>query len=352
MKRFLNIISVIIAALSLASCRGAGGDALELVFKADKLKISADGRTAVTFSVYEGLENVTASARIRNITAGKWLDGNVFTSRIAGKYEFAAEYGGREAEETIIVEVEPLVESAFVRNVCLMEFTDASCTFCPDASRYIDRNILKKMDNVHLMAFHEKDQWKSSCFYTLFDRFRKDSDDKVCYTGTPAVVVDMRSGCSLEQGNREAVDNQIKVSLKEYPAHCGVSVASVRDLSQKVRVTVRIKSEKTSDYYMALYVVEDGIIGYQKDGSLEFDNYYHQFVKRQLLSKTVYGDALGTVESGAEKVVEYSVDIDPEWNLDKTYAYALALDADGYVNNMQTCLLDGGNADYEYINNK
>ena len=58
---------------------------------------------------------------------------------------------------------------------------------------------------------------------------------------------------------------------------------------------------------------------------------------------------MGTVASGTEKIMEYSVDIDPAWNLGKTYVYALALDADGYVNNMQVCLLDGGDSGYEYV---
>ena len=341
MNRILNIISVFVAALTLMSCRGAGGEELEITFKADRVKIAADGRTAVTFSVYEGLENVTASAMIRNITAGEWLEGNVFTSDVAGKYEFAAEYEGREAEETISVEVEPVVESAFVRNVCLMEFTDASCTFCPDASRYIDRNILQKMDNVHLMAFHEKDQWRSGRFYTIYDKFNLDA--------TPAAVIDMRKGCSLHQGNREAAKNEINASMKEYPAHCGVCVSSVMEGTSKSGVTVKLKSEKTSDYYLSVYVVEDGIKGHQLDGSLSYDDYYHQFVERKLVSRTVFGDALGTVASGTEKIMEYSVDIDPAWNLGKTYVYALALDADGYVNNMQVCLLDGGDSGYEYV---
>lgn len=344
MNRILKIISVFATALTLISCRGAGGDTLDLVFKADRVKIAADGRTAVTFSVYEGLENVTSSARIRNITSGKWLDGNVFTSTVAGEYEFAAEYGGREAEETIVVEVEPVVESSFVRNVCLMEFTDASCTFCPDASRYIDRNVLQKMDNVHLMAFHEKDQWMSGRFYTIYDKFNLDA--------TPAAVIDMRKGCSLHQGNREAAKNEINASMKEYPAHCGVCVSSVMKGTSKSGVTVKLKSEKTSDYYLAVYVVEDGIKGHQLDGSLSYDDYYHQFVERKLVSRTVFGDALGTVASGTEKIMEYAVDIDPAWNLGKTYVYALALDADGYVNNMQVCLVDGGDSGYEYVKNQ
>ena len=232
--------------------------------------------------------------------------------------------------------------SQFVRNVCLMEFTDASCSFCPDASRYIDRNILGKYDNVHLMAFHEKDQWKSDQFATLFSKFR--------FSGTPAAAVDMRRGISLESGNRAAVNEAIAESESDYPAYCAVALLSSVDGQGQARINIKVKSEKQADLDLAVYVVEDGIIGEQLDGSLTEKNYYHQFVVRRMLSATVYGDDLGKIAPGQEMSKDYTLSCSSDWNKEKTYVYALVLDSDGYVNNMQVCLLDGGSADYEYIN--
>ena len=97
------------------------------------------------------------------------------------------------------------------------------------------------------------------------------------------------------------------------------------------------------------YVVEDGIMGQQLDGSLTVPDYYHQYVVRKMLSATVYGDGMGRIAPGAVKSRTYEVSLDAAWNLANTYVYALAIDADGYVNNMQVCLLNGGSADYEYL---
>ena len=234
--------------------------------------------------------------------------------------------------------------SQFVRNVCLMEFTDASCSFCPDASRYIDRNILKKNDRVHLMAFHEKDQWKSDQYATLFSKFN--------FSGTPAAAVDMRKGVSLESGNRDALREAIGESESDYPAYCAVALSSSVDEHGQAEINVKVKSEKATDYYLAVYVVEDGIIGEQLDGSLIEKNYYHQFVVRRMLSANVYGDALGRIASGQEKTKEYCLTCSPDWNRAKTYVYAIALDPEGQANNMQVCLLEGGSVDYEKIINK
>lgn len=321
-------------------CSGESED-LDVILETDVVSIPADGQTYVTFTVFEGNADVTAKAVIYERETAQPLLGNVFSTQRAGEYFFYAKYGARKTDAVKVV-AEAVVRSQFVRNVCLMEFTDASCSFCPDASRYIERIILDKNDRVHLMAFHEKDQWKSDQFRQLMDKF--------ALTATPAASVDMREGISLETGNRDALKAAVAESASDYPAHCGVAVSSSIDEQGVANVNVRLHSEKSSDYYLAVYVVEDGIIGTQIDGSLTENNYYHQFVVRKMLSATVYGDALGRVAADQEKTKEYTVTCSSDWNRAKTYIYALAIDSDGHVNNMQVCPLDGGNTDYEKTN--
>lgn len=302
--------------------------------------IPADGKSQVKFTVFEGNADVTSQSVIYDNENGQALSGNTFSTDSEGEYFFVAEYGGRKSD-VVRITAEPVVVSKFVRNIALMEFTDAQCAFCPDASRYIDRNILSKNENVHLMAFHEKDQWKSDQFPVLFQKFN--------LAATPSVSVDMRGGISLESGERDKLKAAISESVSLHPAHCGVAVSSTVDPQGLAKVTVRLHSEKSADYYMAAYIVEDGLKGAQLDGSLTEQNYYHQFVVRRLLSATVYGDSMGRIASGSEKTQEYTLNVPADWNRSKTYVYALAIDSNGYVNNMQVCLLDGGDADYEYI---
>ena len=335
-----TLILAVVALFSLMGCSGTVED-LPVTMVADVQTVPADVSSKVKFTVFEGNADVTATAVIVNAETGKSLEGPVFTTSAAGEYFFYAEFNGKKSEQVKVV-AEQVAVSQFVRNVCLMEFTDASCTFCPDASRYIDKNILLKNPDVHLMAFHEKDDWASPQFVTLATKFK--------IGATPYGVVDMRDAMSLEQGARDKAKEAISVSVKNYPAHCAVAVSSAKDSQGNASVEVKVYSEKSSDYYLALYVVEDGIKGYQKDGSLEYKDYYHQFVTRRMVSQTVYGDKLGRIQASEEKTASYSIAIDPAWNLAKTYVYALAMGADGYVNNMQVCLLDGGSAGYEYKN--
>lgn len=340
MRRSIIKIFAALTFFAISSCRGNVDDQLSLSIRTDRDVIPADGVTAVTFSVFEGLENVTGSARIKNLTTGEWLKADTFSSSAAGRYEFSAEYNGKEVEETVFVDVEAVVESRFVKNVCLMEFTDASCTYCPAASLFIDRNIMQKVDNVHLMAFHEKDQWASDQYSRLSQMFG--------FTEQPYAVVDMSEALSLAESARDKVKEAVVASPKTRPAYCGLSLTSAEVKDGKAEVTVKLFSEKSTKYLLAVYIVEDGIIGSQAGQMVE--NYYHQFVVRKLVSATLHGDNLGQIASGEEKVKEYSFDVDPAWNKAKTYVYVLALDEQSRVNNMQVCLLDGGSAAYEYKN--
>lgn len=326
----------------MSSCAGTQDEELEISLEVSSNVLPADGVAQVKFTVYEGNANVTSGAVLKDAKTEAVLMGNTFSTTVPGEYVFYAEYNGVKTNE-VKVTAEAVVVSQFVKNVCLMEFTDASCTYCPGASYYIDRNILGKMDYVHLMAFHEKDDWASDQFYKLWSDFS--------LTVTPAVVVDMMVGVPMDLGGREEAKLAISTSLKDNTAYCGVAVSSVVETSGKANATVKLFSEKTVDYRLAVYVVEDGIRGYQKDGDIEYDDYYHQFVVRKMLSENVKGDALGRVNAQTETTKEYQIDVDQAWNLENTYVYALALDEAGRVNNMQVCLLNGGETPYEYVNN-
>ena len=334
LKRF----AFIVAAFILMAFQCSKDEQLAISVEVYPTSIAADGVAQARFSVFEGNADVTSDAVIYNVQSGEALKGYTFSTTVPGIYYFYAEYNGQKSDHVSVV-AEQVIESAFVKKICLMEFTDAQCTFCPAASRYIDQFILARNENVHLMAFHEKDQWTLPQYSVLQNKFK--------ITATPYAVVDMRLGLSMENGKMGDVKDAVNNAPEQSPTHCGVAVSSTKD-GQTAKVTAKVYSEKSSNYYLALYVVEDGIIGEQLDNGLVTTDYYHQYVVRQMLSSTVYGDNLGRVNAQDETSKEYEIAIAPSWNLAKTHVYALAMDENGYVNNMQVCLLDGGTAGYEY----
>ena len=105
-------------------------------------------------------------------------------------------------------------------------------------------------------------------------------------------------------------------------------------------ITYKVSFEATN------YDGENKIKYYQMDGMQRKEDATHNHVVRQIVSSSYRGDRLGQVAADAEVSKEYVFDIDPAWNLDNTYIYVLSIDADGVVNNMNYCLLDGGESYY------
>ena len=335
LSRYAFAVSALL--LTLFSCSESEELSVSLEVRPDT--ITADGKSQAKFAVYEGKAEVTSEAMIYNLEKGELMKGSTFSTTIPGKYSFYAEYDGKRTE-TVEVVAEELTVSSFVKKVCLMEFTDSDCLFCPNAMRFISLVILQDNENVHLMAFHERDQWKIEQYSELAARFK--------ITSTPNSLVDMRDVCQFTDQLSDIVDD----SFRKYPSHCGVAISSDITESSSAEVSVKLYSEKVMDYYLAVYIVEDGIIGPQKDNAHAGNDhvnpeYYHKYVTRRLVSSTIYGDYVGRVPSKTEKTLDYKVAIDPAWNLEKTYVYALAMDEEGHVNNMQVCPL-GTTADYEY----
>jgi hypothetical protein len=74
-------------------------------------------------------------------------------------------------------------------------------------------------------------------------------------------------------------------------------------------------------------------------------------VARKLVtSYGISGEKLGDnamIPAGEEAEASWTFDVDPAWNLQNTEIYALAIDSNGYVNNMNVCHIDGGDSGYD-----
>lgn len=239
-------------------------------------------------------------------------------------------------------------QAAFRKHVAVWEFTGAWCTNCPSGysnmNFVISRNDAYK-ENVHLMAFHSDYSGKDILALpdNLTDRIMMDYDIS---EGFPSFLTELRTSGGLVDAT--AFRSSLEQAFNEYPAHCGVAVSSELTDS-KINVTAKVASGLSSTYRIAVFVVEDRVKYYQKDGTLTHDEYNHRHVVRKVVSSTYMGDALREIAAGSEASRTYEIDVDSSWNLDETYIYALAINADGHINNMNFCKA-GENADYDYLN--
>lgn len=329
-----------------AACSGNIDESAELVLAADKTSIVADGTDAVTFTVTLGGEDVTSSATVNCISPSMAVVENAsFTTTQAGTYSFEAEYDGNRSSVRIVTATEaPAVPSRFVREICVMEFTGQWCAQCPGGYQYLYYVVSTKYpDNAHIIALHNNTGGKDEMALAIEPEIFKNYS----LTGYPSAVIDMRDPSPLTSDTGGILTKSLKSSETDYPAHCGVAVST--EGTETVNVKVRIASEKSSDYSLAIWVVENGIKATQNVGGTYKDDYTHGHVARRLVSANWKGDSIGGIPAGEEAEKTYTIAIDPEWNLDNTSVYALAIDAQGYVNNMAVCPILNGNTGYRYI---
>lgn len=242
---------------------------------------------------------------------------------------------------------DPDFESQFQKHIALWEFTGAWCANCP--AGYTNMNFILSAnsaftDYVHPMAFHSNTSDTDDLAIEATDKIMMDMN--VTSLGFPSYVVDMHYGGSLVEGVN--LKEHLYEAMEDNPAYCGVAVSS--ELTDgNASVVVKIHSEIDAVWRCGVYVVEDKVKYYQKDGMKEHENYTHRHVVREIVSATYRGDRIGngTAAAGTEVEKTYDIKVDQAWNLENTYIYVIAIDANGYANNLNYCLLNGGVSDYK-----
>lgn len=231
-------------------------------------------------------------------------------------------------------------QSRFQRHVCVMEFTGTWCAQCPEGAVTLNYLVGKAYKGqAFALAFHNDDIYSIPAERNLYNIFK--------WSGYPAYVTDMRDVGLLNEGT---CGTSIEKSLYDVQTHCGVSVSSVRS-DRTFNVTAKVFPEIAMNYNIAVYVVEDGIVGDQllSSGTMQKD-YTHHHVVRAMLTSDVKGDSLGNLDAEEETTRSYSFAAGDDWDISNLSIAVLAIDKDGHVNNMAYCKADGGVMDYVYVN--
>ena len=358
--KYFRYIFAFIAAAFVCACSGNVDDSSLPVLTASMDEADLAKGEMVTFTVTYNGQDVTSEAVISDAlsAAPSRLPAPEFTPEKEGTYLFVAEYNGK-LSNTLTVNVintDVKVESKFDRHVLVAEFTGASCAFCPAGYDNMMLQFSKPAmaaykSNVHICAFHSEEMGQDSL------AINATQDIKGMFAGLalPSYTIDLRDAGGLDTDGLAGFNTALKAAFKEHTPHCGVAVSStLSDGGRSAEVQVKVTSELTSQYRVVVLVVQDKIVGYQKHGTYgELDDYIHKHVVRQVVTSytgTFTGEKLtddGKIAAGTEVSKKWNVDVDRRWVLENTEIYALVLDADGYVNNMNVCHIDGGDSGYD-----
>lgn len=371
MKKIGDFFAIFVVALMAIACSGQVDDSSLPMLSVDSEEIDiADGGTAVFTVTYNGVDVTSSSSVTLTADSGAYeLPDAVFVPEAAGTYMFVATYEGKMSNTVSVKVVDStpvLVESAYNRHVCVVEFTGAWCINCPYGYSLMYEKLSlpsnrKYQDTMHICAFHSdeegRDDYALPQTQDVFDLCDAMLPESLAY---PSFCVDFRTAGILTDDGIGSFVPAIKASHEQYPAHCGVAVSSELDADKtRATVTARISSELTSDYRMIILVIENMIKGWQKttlypDGK---EDYIHNHVVRKVVTSytgTFTGEKLADsaqIEAGEEGTKTWTFDIDSDWVLENTQIYAIALDSYGRANNMNLCAIDGGDSGYDLKTN-
>lgn len=359
MKILKNTFAALSAAV-LLSCSGNVDDTSLPVLTANMEEVDLAKGDKVTFTVTYNGQDVTSEAVVSDAlsAAPSRLPAPEFTPEEEGTYLFVAEYNGK-LSNTVTVEVintDVKIESRFDRHVLVAEFTGASCAFCPAGYdnmmlQFSKPAMASYKPNVHICAFHSEEMGQDS----LAINATQDLKGMFAGLALPSYTIDLRDAGGLDSDGLAGFNTALKAAFKEHTPHCGVAVSStLSDGGRSAEIQVKVASELTSQYRVVVLVVQDKIVGYQKHGTYgELNDYIHKHVVRQVVTTytgTFTGEKLtddGRIAAGTEVSKKWNVDVDRRWVLENTEIYAIVLDKDGYVNNMNVCHIDGGDSGYD-----
>ena len=241
-------------------------------------------------------------------------------------------------DQSVITDVvfPDLDTNAVIQKVLMEEYTGQCCVNCPSGHRELENLMATYGDALIPIGLHVgvfaiptpsfPNDFRTEEGTTLYNDFGVSS------VGTPAGVVNRKSF----GGSTALLIAQWRQSIAECAAATPVAAIQMINRYDEAShtLTAHTKTTVLADYegtvLLSLYVIEDGIVGPQKDGDVTVEDYVHQHVLRGSINGT-YGSQLtmdGTVQKGESYTKSYDLDCSGKtWNLDNCSVIAILTDA-------------------------
>lgn len=216
-----------------------------------------------------------------------------------------------------------------IRKVLVEDYTGHKCGNCPRASEAIKNLEVAYGEQIVPLAIHVGFFAQPSSSGSFTYDFRSDVGNELSSTfGNDAA--------GLPNGNVNRKNNAAPVSYTAWATDVAGYLASAPDALIKIASTFNTSNRQATatvntavlnalggDYNLSVYLVEDSIINWQKDYSLNPQNipdYAHRHVLRGSFNGT-WGSALATggLQAGATSENTYNLTLPAEWNADKCY---------------------------------
>lgn len=261
-----------------------------LELKVDKARITPNGSDEATFTVFYEGQDVTSDAKIKNTQTGDYLDGNTFSYSGSEKYfTFQAEYDGNTSFGVNVG------FGDFYKKVLLIRFTGTWCGPCTLLGGYLKTVEEQLPDSYAQICVHSGDDPFVVADGTQYERAFYNS-------AVPRMYFDFSETGMVGASPASDIINRLKTTISQNPAKVGIAAKSVID-GDTINVEVRVTAQEAGEYNLTAVLIEDGLYGPQSGT----DGYIHNDVFRGLLTPSINGEPLGSLEENQEVVKTFSV---------------------------------------------
>lgn len=278
--KFLRFTLALMAAFSFVACGDESDEpgtepgttpTAGYTIAVDRETIDANGVDAVTFSVFDAEGNdltldkdvadkiyfVDAATEERLQRKTK-----IFTALRDAEYTFYATVRGEKTANTVTIKAQNRAKYEKYRQmVCVYKCTATWCAACPYMTLGLKNTLEGKWgDHLLVMAVHGDDEYTLPINlgngYGLLEYLLSTYGG----TGTPYAVIDLSYGTG--QRTMAMMNTYIEGQLKNYPATCGVKIASTAiDKDGNITIEAAVTASKAGVFDLGFAILMDNMPG-------------------------------------------------------------------------------------------
>ena len=301
----------------------------EAVLTVDKAVVKSGEQ--VTFTVtYEG-EDVTASSTIHANYTNEEVS-NPYTTTESGDYSFYAKYNGIKSK-LCSVTVTPAYAPEFPvdanpesydfnQRILLVDHTGLGCGYCPYMKEAIktaseNANYKDKFNVVYSYSYSSSEVCYTSTSKTLFNYYQN-----ICSTSTIGMYLTGYPSTTLNYNHNTAGNyNMVQSQINEvWDANPTASIALAAKIEgEKIVISASVKSSKTQNVKLSLWVLEDDIYATQSNATASWMHTHHNVLRdapTKVSATDISGVDFGYIEANTtmSRVMEFDLFAANSWN--------------------------------------
>ena len=294
----------------------------------------------VTFTViYEG-EDVTASSTIYANYTNEEVS-NPYTTTDSGDLSFYAKYNGIKSK-ICCVTVTPAYAPEFPvdanpesydfnQRLLMVDHTGLGCGYCPYMKEAIksaseDANYKDKFNVVYAYSYSASEVCYTSTSKTLFNYYVNvcsTSTIGMYLTGYPSITLNYNHNVA---GSYNMVRSQINEVWDENPTASIALAAKIE--GEKIVISASVKSSKTQNVKLSLWVLEDDIYATQSNATASWMHNHHSVLRDAptgVKTTDISGVDFGYIEANTtlSRVMEFDLFTASSWKKDNFKVIAI-----------------------------